>query len=243
MKTRLMRGDCLETLRRLPDQSVDLVVADLPYGVTACRWDTTIPLDRLWHELNRVMKPTKAAVFTATQPFTTDLIQSNRKNFKYCWVWLKTKPSGYQIAKVKPLNITEDIVVFGKGRITYNPQMIPREKPRTGVVHSTNRQMIVSGGGVYREKKTYTHKYPTTIIQIANGSQKDKVHPAQKPVELMEYLIRTYTNKGDVVLDPVMGSGTTGIACKRLRRSFIGIEKDRGYYEMAKKRIRAVSTR
>lgn len=228
--------DCLEKLSGISE--VDMILADPPYGATACKWDSMIPLEPMWKHLKRVIKSNGAIVMTASQPFTTTLIASNMQMFKYCWIWVKTKPSGYQIAKIKPLSKYEDVTVFGIGKLAYYPQMVLRDSPRTGIVHRTNNQMKVSGGGIYREKKTYTHRYPTTVLKVANGSQKGKFHPTQKPVALMEYLIKTYTNVGETVLDFVMGSGTTGVACMNTGRNFIGIEKEIKYYEIAKDRIK-----
>jgi len=234
---KIIHGDCLKEMPKIPDESIDMVLCDPPYGTTACKWDSVISLESMWKQLKRVIKPNGAIVMTASQPFTTVLILSNMKMFKYCWVWVKTKPTGYQIAKIKPLSKHENIVVFGAGRLNYIPQMVLRDKPRVGIVHSTNNQMKVSGGGVYRVNKKYTHKYPTTVIEIANGSQKGKVHPTQKPVALMEYLIKTYTNEGDTVLDFAAGSGTTGVACQNLNRQFILIEKEAKYIEIIKQRL------
>ncbi len=233
----LINGDCLEVMKGILDNSIDMVLADPPYGTTACKWDSIIPFEPMWNQLKRVIKPNGAIIMTASQPFTTALIASNMKMFKYCWVWVKTKPSGYQIAKVKPLSKYEDVAVFGEGRLTYNPQMVLRDSPRRGVVHRTSNQMKVSSGGIYRKYEVYTHRYPTTVLEFSNGSQKDKLHPTQKPVTLMEYLIKTYTNESEIVLDFAMGSGTTGIACKNLNRDFIGIELDKKYFEIAKRRI------
>jgi len=234
---KLLQGDCLERMIEIPDQSIDMVLADPPYGTTACKWDSVIPLESMWKQLKRIIKPNGAIVMTASQPFTTALISSNIKMFKYCWVWVKTKPSGYQIAKIKPLSRYEDIVVFGDGKLIYNPQMVLRDSPRCGMTHRTNNQIKVSGGGVYKKNEVYTHRYPTTVLEISNGSQKNKIHPTQKPIALMEYLIKTYTNEEEIVLDFVMGSGTTGVACKKLNRNFVGIELDRDYFELAKNRV------
>ena len=236
-KNQIYCGDCLKVMKRIRSGSVDMILCDLPYGMTSCQWDTPIVLEKLWKRYEKIIKDNGIIVLTACQPFTSVLIMSNINMFKYCWVWAKTKPSGYQIAKIKPLSRYEDIAVFGKGKICYNPQMVPRNKPRTGMVHRTNRQMKISGGGIHREYKEYTHKYPTTIIEISNAVQIGKIHPTQKPVLLFEYLIKTYTNKGDLVLDNCAGSGTTGVACKNLNRDFILIEKEEKYCRLAHKRV------
>ena len=233
----LMQGDCLERMKEIESGSVDMVLTDPPYGTTACKWDSIIPLEPMWEQLKRVIKPNGAIVMTASQPFTTTLIASNMKMFKYCWVWSKGKGTGFQIVKIKPMVSHEDIVIFGKGRITYNPQMRHREKPRLSKNKGTTRQMLVSNGKEFTADKPLTKRYPITEILFPNNNQKSKVHPTQKPVALMEYLIKTYTNEGETVLDFTMGSGTTGVACKNLNRKFIGIELDQYYFNIAKKRI------
>ena len=232
-------GDCLDVMPLLEEASVDAVITDPPYNKLACKWDIIIPFVPMWEQLNRVIKKDGAIVMTATQPFTSALIMSNQPMFKYCWVWVKTKPSGYQICKVKPLSKFEDIVVFCQTSPVYNPIMVKRDKPRTGMVHSTNNQMKISGGGVYAKDRTYTHRYPTTVIEVANGSQKGKCHPAQKPVALMEYLIKTYTNEGDTVPDFAAGSFTTAIACINTNRKFICIEKETSYFNKGVDRVKA----
>jgi len=234
----LMLGDCLERMKEIPDGSVDLILADPPYGTTACKWDSVIDLPLMWEQLKRVIKPSGAIVMTASQPFTTVLISSNMKMFKYCWIWDKVRGVGFQIAKFRPMMRTEDVVVFGNGNgalATYNPQMVERDKIKKSKCYSSSDSSpLAYNDGLERE---YTHKYPTNVIEVSNASQKGKVHPTQKPVALMEYLIRTYTHEGETVLDFTMGSGTTGIACKNTGRKFIGIEKDAGYFEIASKRI------
>lgn len=236
-KMKLIHGDCIEKMRNIPDGIVDLVLADPPYGTTACKWDSIIPLEPMWEQLKRVIKPNRAIVMMASQPFTTTLIASNMKMFKYCWVWDKKKGGNPLLSKIQPIRVTEDIVIFGIGKVTYNPQMVKRDKPKrrgnnTGKVSETT-------GNAFTEDKEYTHYYPKNILEVSNASQVGKIHPTQKPVALMEYLIKTYTNKGETVLDFTMGSGTTGVACKNLKRDFIGIEIDKEYFEIAKARIEA----
>jgi len=173
---------------------------------------------------------------TASQPFTTTLITSNMKMFKYCWVWDKVRGVGFQVAKYRPMMRTEDVVVFGKGRVEYYPQMVKLDKVKKSKCYSSSdSNPLAKNDGISRE---YTHKNPTNIITISNASQKNKVHPTQKPVALMEYLIKTYTNEGETVLDFTMGSGTTGVACLNTNRSFIGIEKNLSYFNLATDRIR-----
>ena len=231
----LMNGDCLEKIKCIDSGSVDMIMTDPPYGTTACKWDLAIPLEPMWKQLKRLIKLNDAIVMTASQPFTTTLIASNMKMFKYCWVWNKKKGGSPLLSKIQPIRITEDVVVFGKGKVNYYPIMTDRDKPRkrgknTGKVSETT-------GNVFTEDKVYTQWYPKSILEISNANQEKKAHPTQKPVALMEYLIKTYTNEGETVLDFAMGSGTTGVACRNLSRDFIGIEKDKKYFEIAQERI------
>jgi len=234
----IYKGDCLEILPTIKDSSVDMIMADLPYGTTACKWDSIIPLELLWKELNRITKPNSAMVFTASQPFTTMLAYSNLSNFRYEWIWEKPQGTNPMNAKIMPLKSHENILVFYNKRPTYNPQMW-YSTPYTGF--SSEKSKI---GEVYGSAKSKHRdnpegsRYPKTILKI---KQEKGLHPTQKPVGLMEYLIKTYTNKGDVVLDPTMGSGTTGIACVNTNRKFIGIEKDENYYNIACNRLNEVT--
>jgi site-specific DNA-methyltransferase (adenine-specific) len=227
-RAHLMLGDCLERMAEIPDGSVDMVLTDPPYGTTACKWDSVIDLPQMWAHLKRVIKPNGAIVMTAAQPFTTTLIASNMKMFKYCWVWEKTKPTGHLNAKKQPLRATEDVVVFYAKPSTYNPQ---GTRPTNKTVSRTNR-------GNYGECSKTTRQtvtgYPRNLLKFAST---DGVHPTQKPVALMEYLIKTYTNEGETVLDFTMGSGTTGVACVQTGRKFIGIERDANYYGIAAGRV------
>jgi site-specific DNA-methyltransferase (adenine-specific) len=233
-----MKGDCLERMKEIPSGSVDMVLTDPPYGTTACKWDSIIPLEPMWEQLKRIIKPNGAIVMTASQPFTTTLIASNMKMFKYCWVWDKKIPSGMSYARFRPMQQTEDICVFTSNgeKTIYNVQMVLRDKPIKGGGMSkgetTNNQNLKA------LKKTYTHKNPTTLIQF-DKVRKGSLHPTQKPVSLMEYLIKTYTNENETVLDFASGSFTTGVACKNLNRKFIGIELDDHYFEIGKNRILA----
>lgn len=232
---KLIQGDCLEKMKYIPDGSVDMILCDPPYGTTACKWDAVIPLDAMWAQLKRVIKPNGAIVLFGSQPFTTALISSNLKEFRYCWVWDKKKGGSPLLSKIQPIRVTEDVAVFGKGKLTYNPIMTEREKPKrrgrnTGKVSETT-------GNSFTGDKIYTHTYPKNIIEVSNANQKGKVHPTQKPVALMEYLIKTYTQEGETVLDFTMGSGTTGVACVKTKRNFIGIELDEGYFKIAQDRI------
>ena len=220
-----------------------MVMTDPPYGTTACKWDSIIPLEPMWEHLKRVIKPNGAIVMTASQPFTTTLIASNVKMFKYCWVWEKSKFCNFPMIKGSPGKKHEDVIVFSGGTIPrhngnpmpYNPQGLTE----------VNKKVVYDYGGdnefmPNRKHKlkngTQTHTgYPTSILRVDNSMS--RVHPTQKPVALMEYLIKTYTNEGETVLDFAMGSGTTGVACKNLNRNFIGIEKEITYWRIARKRI------
>ena len=227
----LLHGDCLELMKTIPSGSVDMILQDPPYNTTACKWEWDImtKIEEFWAEWRRIIKPNGAIVMTASQPFTTRLIASNYKDFKYCWVWHKKTSANVGAARFQPLKTHEDLIVFnGK----YKPQMvIGKKRMKGGKVNGG-----VANGSLpakYYESDTY---YPTSIIDIKTERG---LHPTQKPVALMEYLIKTYTNEGDTVFDGFVGSGTTGVACKNLGRKFIGIELDEHYFNVAKQRIEA----
>ena len=227
----LYQGDCLEVMKQIPDKSVDMILCDLPYGTTSCPWDVVIPFDRLWEQYNRIIKDGGAIVLFGSEPFSSALRMSNIKNFKYDWVWNKKQTGNPFLAKKQPLKIHEIISVFNTN--IYCPIM------RTGKMRtkggSKESNIKVFGGTDKTQNDIY---YPTSILDFPNCANKSKkLHPTQKPVALMEYLIKTYTNENDTVLDNCMGSGTTGVACKHLNRSFIGIELDPNYFEIAKNRI------
>jgi len=228
----LILADCLDALAMLPNHSVDMVLCDLPYGTTSNKWDSVIPFETLWEQYRRVVKPSSAIVLTASQPFTTALISSNLKGFRYCLVWDKTKGGNFALAKKQPMKSHEDVCVFYGRQPTYNPQMEVRGRVRKkgGGVASDNFGIVptVSYNNTY---------YPTSIMKFSTGSRSEHYHPTQKPVALMEYLIRTYTNEGDTVLDNTMGSGTTGVACENTGRRFIGIERDPTYFDVAVGRV------
>jgi site-specific DNA-methyltransferase (adenine-specific) len=234
---KVIMGDCLEVMKGIPDKSVDMILADLPYGTTACKWDTIIPFEPLWEQYKRIIKDNGAIVLTASQPFTSALVMSNPKMFKYEWIWGKGRGTGFQIIKYKPLVSHENILIFGKGTIKYNPQMRERDKPRISKNKGTTRQMLVSNGKKYQAENALDKKYPITELLFPNNDQKNKFHPTQKPVALFEYLIKTYTNEGDIVLDNVAGSGTTGVACKNTNRNYILIEKEPEYIDIINKRL------
>ena len=235
----LFLGDCLEKMKEITDGSVDMVMCDLPYGTTQNKWDSVIPLEPLWREYRRVCKPRAAIVLTASQPFTSALVMSNLTAFKYDWCWRKPKGTGHLNAKKQPMRDKEDVLVFYREQCTYNPQFTAGTpyKDKAGKDHSASTSMTGSYGAYtnYREDND-GKRYPKQVIEfgvVERGTQ----HPTQKPVALMEYLIRTYTNEGQTVLDNTMGSGTTGVACANTGRQFIGIERDEAYFAIAKKRI------
>ena len=233
-KIELIQGDCLEKMKDIPDKSIDMILCDLPYGTTACKWDSIIPLEPLWKEYKRIIKDNGAIVLTASQPFTTKLISSNYEMFKYCWVWNKAKAANFPQVKYAPLKIHEDIVVFSKNRHLYNAQMTTGIKRQKGG-YKVKGEFAVMDGAPAKINNTY---YPKTILDFSLSDNKNAgLHPTQKPVALLEYLIRTYTNEGETVLDNCMGSGSTGVACKNLNRNFIGIELDPEYFKIAEKRI------
>jgi site-specific DNA-methyltransferase (adenine-specific) len=231
----LWQGDCLELMKNIPDGSVDLVLTDPPYGTTACKWDSVIPFEPMWEQLNRIVKTDGAICFFSAQPFTSALIGSNIKKFKHHWIWKKNRGTGFQVAKYRPMMATEDVVVFSVGKkVNYYPQMQKLEKPyfcrNASSSNGTNPLAYFNDGG-----KWVDSKYPTNVLEFAKVSK--PTHPTQKPVDLLEYLIRTYTNEGETVLDFTMGSGSTGVACVNTGRKFVGIELDDDYFNIAKKRI------
>ena len=237
----LILGDCLEAMAELPDASVDMVLTDPPYGTTACKWDSIIPLEPMWDQLKRVTKLNGAIVMTASQPFTSALVMSNPDMFKHEWVWIKNRGSNFANTVREPMKEHESVIVFSRGKWTYNKQM--QERTGGGVSLIGKRQLKDTKTEVYGSFKGLAKELPRLRVpsswqrfNTASGSEKTS-HPTQKPVALMEYLIKTYTNEGETVLDFAMGSGTTGVACDNLGRDFIGIEKDPKYFKIAKERI------
>lgn len=231
----LIQGDCLELLAQLPADSVDLVLADPPYGTTQCKWDTVIPLEPLWAELNRVAKKTTPIVLHAAQPFTSALIMSNPKAFKYCWTWVKALATGHLNAKKQPMRNVEDVAVFYRSQCLYSPQYSEGEPYAStpGFVQSDNYGKY----GGHREGSPTGRRYPKQVLKFPAPRGKVQCHPTQKPLALAEYLIRTYSNPGDLVLDFTMGSGTTGVAAVSLGRAFVGMELDPTYFQIAQDRI------
>jgi len=233
---KVIEGDCLEVMKDIPDKSVDMILCDLPYGTTACRWDVVIPFEPLWEQYERVIKDNGAILLFGSEPFSSVLRMSNIKNYKYDWKWDKVKPSTGLHAKIMPLKDYEDIMVFYKKKAIYNPQMkeanIRIDKPRIA-----NNGEAFGGKEILRQHKNNGLSYPRAILRFSNANQNDRLHPTQKPVDLCEYLIKTYTNEGDLVLDNCAGSGTTGVACKNLNRNYILIEKEPEYIDIINKRL------
>lgn len=240
----LMKGDCLERMKEIESGSVDMILTDPPYGTTACKWDSIIPLESMWEQLKRIIKPNGAIVMTASQPFTTTLIASNMKMFKYCWVWEKSKCSNFLQAGYMPLKAHEDIVVFcGTSKPTYNAQLTDGKpysgEKRAGRQGSNTDVFNNVPNPKFRNGSPDGKRKPRTVQYFKTAESEGKtLHGTQKPVALMEYLIKTYSNEGETVLDFTMGSGTTGVAAKNLNRNFIGIEMDDSYFEIAKQRIK-----
>jgi site-specific DNA-methyltransferase (adenine-specific) len=233
---KIIHGDCLIEMQKIPDKSIDMILCDLPYGTTACKWDTIIPFEPLWEQYKRIIKDNGAIVLTASQPFTSALVMSNPSMFRHNWIWEKSTSGNFMSFKYQPQKRHEDILVFGKNKVNYYPikykgEKSHRSKPancNSNVIGLKNNPMGVDTSDI---------KNPLSIIKIMSRDGKSKIHPTQKPVALFEYLIKTYTSVGDVVLDNTAGSGTTGVACKNLNRNFILIEQDEKYCEVIKERV------
>ena len=236
----LLQGDCLELMKGIPDGSIDMILCDLPYGTTSCKWDSVIPFEPLWEQYNRIIKDNGAVVLFGSEPFSSYLRMGNIKNYRYDWIWKKTKAQGFLNAKKMPMKDYENILVFYKSLPTYNPQGVI-----CGNFNNFRKSKIGKTEDVYGTEKEFENSkignYPKQIIEFSNASNKGHLHPTQKPVALLEYLINTYTNQGDIVLDNCMGSGSTGVACVNTERKFIGIELDEQYFNIAKDRINEVS--
>ena len=232
MNVSLHKGDCLELMKDIPDKSIDMILCDLPYGTTACKWDSVIPFEPLWEQYNRIIKDNGAIVLFGSEPFSSYLRMSNIKNFKYDWIWNKKLAGNGILAKKQPLKIHEIVSVFNSG--IYIPQMTKgRYRKKMGLKESE-----ITGGNSFAKQTENDLYYPQTIQEFSTANmRKGRLHPTQKPVELLEYLIKTYTNEGEIVLDNCMGSGSTGVACVNTDRKFIGIELDNTYFEIAKERI------
>ena len=240
-KNIIYNEDCLIGMQNIPDKSVDCIICDLPYGSTACSWDIIIPFDKLWEQYKRIIKDNGAIVLFGSQPFTSSLVMSNPKWFKCEWIWQKHKGTNFNTVKRYPMKVHESIVLFSNGRFTYNPQMTEGVPYKKRGEHNVNKN-----GGMFENKKVgyakdfdSSKRYPISIQQFSNHNQKDNsFHPTQKPVPLLEYLIKTYTNEGETVLDNCMGSGTTAVAAINTSRNYIGFETDKTYYQIACDRIR-----
>jgi DNA modification methylase len=231
---RLFQGNCLELMKTLPDHSVDMVLCDLPYGTTSCKWDVVIPFEPLWEQYERIVKPNGAIVLNCSQPFTSTLILSNIKNFRYCLVWEKEQATNFMQLEKQFGKSHEDIAVFYRVQPTYRPQMVSGFKPSsTGSPNNIETRSNFSGGIAKRQGAT--DRFPLSVLKF--NRDRTGLHPTQKPVALIEYLILTYTNEGEVVLDNCMGSGSTGVACINTKRNFIGMEMNEKYFSLAKERI------
>lgn len=241
----LRKGDCLELMKDLPDKSIDAIITDPPYGTTACKWDSVIPFDLMWKQINRIIKPNGAVVLFGAEPFSSALRMSNIKNFKYDWIWEKTQATGHLNAKKQPLRSHEVISVFYSNQCTYNPQKTSGHKPMNSGVRKLSVQNKTEVYGKSTQELPFggnTDRYPRTNIVFKSDKQTGYYHSTQKPVALMEYLIKTYTENNETVLDFTMGSGTTGVACVNTNRNFIGMELDDKYFEIAKARINEAIT-
>ena len=244
---KIHQGDCLEVMKDIPDKSVDMILCDLPYGTTACSWDEIIPFNKLWQQYKRIIKDNGAIVLFGSEPFSSMLRLSNLENYKYDLIWDKKLPVGHLIAKKRPLQRTESISIFSEGTMTngskrnmpYYPQMEKREKKRKFIndIKRTSSELV--NKHKFRDdykRDDYVYRYPTNILVFTNADRR-KIHPTQKPVALFEYLIKTYSNEEDLILDNCAGSGTTGVACKNLKRNFILIEKEEKYINIIKNRL------
>jgi len=241
-------GDCLEVMKDIPDKSIDMILCDLPYGTTACKWDTIIPFEPLWEQYKRIIKDNGAIVLTASQPFTSALVMSNIKDFRYEIIWEKERPTNIFFLKKQIAKYHENIIVFYKKQPTYNPQMEKRKGSHTQKEKEYDLTKCDNNGSKTHLKQIYSYSkdynpelvYPKSVLKINRDRQKD-AHPTQKPVALFEYLIKTYTNEGDLVLDNCAGSGTTGVACINLNRNYILIEKEPKYVDIIRERLKQIT--
>ena len=248
-KIELIQGDCLEKMKDIPNKSIDMILCDPPYGTTACKWDSVIPFDKMWEQLNRIIKPNGAIVLFGSEPFSSALRMSNIDNYKYDWYWNKKHGANFAQANKRPLNVIEVASVFYAKPPIYNSQKIDNpkgEEKRHRYKPSEQKEVFigqVAMANKYAKKgKNYEPEKLLARSIITFSREHKPIHPTQKPVALMEYLVKTYTNEGDTVLDFTMGSGTTGVACKNLNRNFIGIELDEEYFKIAEKRIKEPKT-
>lgn len=242
-KIDLRQGDCLEVMKSIPDGSIDAIITDPPYGTTACKWDSVIDFDLMWEQLNRVIKPNGAIVLFGSEPFSSALRMSNIKNYKYDWKWIKDKGSNFGVAKYRPINTSEDLIVFSNKVLKYKPQMrVTDKKSNRGGKAKIKESSVYGKNGFKQSYRDTNIKYPINCIKFNTPKHNDKrngsLHPTQKPIALMEYLIKTYTNEGETVLDFTMGSGSTMVACQNTNRNGIGIEQDENYFKIAQDRIK-----
>lgn len=238
----LLQGDCLELMKNIEDNSIDCIICDPPYGTTPLTWDNTLPFDLLWKEYNRIVKPAGAIVIFSQEPYATYLRMSNIQDYKYDWYWEKERLTNVFQVKRRCGKTVENIVVFYKKQCTYNPQKVEHTGKKVTNKIGENARWSVTQAGYGAKTKPFEYnddgtRYPTQVLRINRPNARKRVHPTEKPIELLEYLIKTYTNVGDLVLDNCMGSGTTGVACKKLKRNFIGIELDVNYFNIASERI------
>ena len=240
---KLLQGDCLEIMKNIPDKSINMILCDLPYGTTSSKWDNVIPFEKIWEQYERIIKDNASIILFSSGLFTIDLIQSNRKHFKYKLIWKKNVPTGMSSAKYRPMKYYEEICIFQYGKPLYNPIL----KPRVGVGKSCYNYNHYCGENnhinLQKIKKKYDPDYvqPSDVLEIdVVPNRKGKLHPVQKPIKLLEWLIKTYSNKDDLILDNCMGSGSTGVACLNTGRNFIGIELDEKYFNIAKQRIESI---
>ena len=234
LKYQLYNDDCFNIFPHIENKSIDLILADLPYGTTACKWDTILPLDKLWEDYSRIIKKDGKIVLTAAQPFTSLLVSSNFKDFKYELIWEKPQGTNPLNAKVMPLKSHENILIFSKNKGTYNPQM-ETGAPYAGFSSEDKKIGEVYGSAKSKHNENFGTRYPKSILRFSQD--RGGLHPTQKPVPLFEYLIKTFSNEGELILDNTMGSGTTGVACANSGRRFVGIEMDKIYFNTAKQRI------
>ena len=238
-KKEILLGDCLELMKDIPNGSIDMILCDLPYGTTACKWDVIIPFDKLWEQYERIIKTNGAILLFGQEPFSSSIRLSNLKDYKFDIIWNKKFASNFAQAKKRPMNIHENICVFYKKQPTYNPSMTKRDTPIKATSGSTFSEVSMVKNFNNIENKVYDFKYPESIVLFPRilGTSKEKTgHPTQKPIELFEYLIKTYTNENDLILDNCAGSGTTAIACLNTNRQFIVMEKEQKYYDIILKR-------
>lgn len=237
---KIYNGNCIEIMKNIPEKSIDMILCDLPYGTTECKWDTIIPFENVWQEYKRIIKDGGTIALFGSEPFSSKLRMSNISMYKYDWFWDKQIPSGMGLAKYQPMRQIENISIFSKGKTKYYPQMIKRDKPiKSGGTKYSPSAPVLTRIDNKNFSRTYEYKNPISLLSFPKV-RKGSIHPTQKPVALLEYLIKTYTLEGETVLDNCMGSGSTGVACLNTNRKFIGIEIDKEYFEIAKNRLNGV---